>query len=383
MVRGFDGSSSINGTILLVDDQPESIDVVKSALDQYYTIKVATNGPLALKIAAQGGVDLMLLDVVMPGMDGYEVCRHLKENPATKEIPVIFLTAKDSPKDEAIGLQLGAVDFIRKPSHPSVILARSSNTIDFHRTKETLRQKNSELQQAMKIREDMERLSHHDLKGPLTGIIGIPQFMLKSDNLSNEHRKLLRMIEKSGYNLLAMINRSLDLFKMENETYRLQASTFDLMILLGKVVTDLGSQARSNRITVSFEGVGSSPDRQIFPIVGETMLCYPIFYNLILNAIEASPKGGHVSIDLKAKGTMSQISITNSGEVFPAIRSRFFEKYVTFGKNRGTGLGTYSAWLATRTQNGTIELQTHIPGQTTVIVCLPNGDPDGFDPVIP
>ncbi|MBF0182394.1 MAG: response regulator [Magnetococcales bacterium] len=110
--------------ILAIDDAPENLDILKNILVPEYTVKGAVNGPMALKIAALQPPDLILLDLLMPEMDGYEVCRRLKANPATEEIPVIFLTAQDTLLEEAKGLMLGAVDFLGKPVMPQQLLMR-------------------------------------------------------------------------------------------------------------------------------------------------------------------------------------------------------------------------------------------------------------------
>jgi len=110
--------------ILAVDDTPENLDVVKGILATDYTVKAAINGKMALKIAKAQPPDLILLDIMMPEMDGYEVCRHLKANPQTAQIPVIFLTAKGQTEDEAQGLELGAADYIMKPVSPPILKAR-------------------------------------------------------------------------------------------------------------------------------------------------------------------------------------------------------------------------------------------------------------------
>ena len=111
-------------SLLIVDDTPENIDVLRGILSADYTIKIANNGPLALKIASAQPPDLILLDVMMPGMDGYEVCRQLKGNEATRHIPVIFVTARGEVADEALGFELGAADYITKPVSPPIVHAR-------------------------------------------------------------------------------------------------------------------------------------------------------------------------------------------------------------------------------------------------------------------
>jgi len=112
-------------TVLLVDDAPENIQVVNSILKDIYKIRIATNGPKALDLAKADPLpDLVLLDVMMPGMDGYEVCQRLKSDPATREIPVIFLTGQTEVADETRGFEVGAVDYIHKPFSPAVVKAR-------------------------------------------------------------------------------------------------------------------------------------------------------------------------------------------------------------------------------------------------------------------
>lgn len=117
-------SNTEKNTLLVVDDTPENIDVLRGVLGANYMVKIANNGPLALKIASAQPPDLILLDVMMPGMDGYEVCRQLKQNEATRHIPVIFVTARGEVADETLGFELGAADYITKPVSPPIVHAR-------------------------------------------------------------------------------------------------------------------------------------------------------------------------------------------------------------------------------------------------------------------
>jgi serine phosphatase RsbU (regulator of sigma subunit)/CheY-like chemotaxis protein len=114
----------IKPVVLAIDDTPENLDVVKGILVPDYMVKAVTNGAAALKLVAKQPPDIILLDIMMPDMDGYEVCRRLKSNPATAAIPVIFLTAKDQTADEAEGFALGAADYIHKPVNPPILQAR-------------------------------------------------------------------------------------------------------------------------------------------------------------------------------------------------------------------------------------------------------------------
>ncbi|MBF0187272.1 MAG: diguanylate cyclase [Magnetococcales bacterium] len=124
--------------ILIVDDIPGNIRTVAETLRHDYKILMATNGTDALEAAEAEKVDLVLLDIIMPGMDGYEVCRRLKENPVTKDTPVIFITAQDEETDETQGLELGATDYITKPISPPILKARVKNHLDSKRQKDEL-----------------------------------------------------------------------------------------------------------------------------------------------------------------------------------------------------------------------------------------------------
>jgi putative two-component system response regulator len=134
-------------TVLVVDDTPDNLSLMSGLLKDDYKVKVANNGEKALKIAASDAPpDLILLDIMMPGMDGYEVCRSLKRNPVTVNIPVIFLTAKTEVEDEKMGLELGAVDYLTKPVSPPIVMARVKNHLALKASADFLRDKNDFLE---------------------------------------------------------------------------------------------------------------------------------------------------------------------------------------------------------------------------------------------
>ena len=134
-------------TILVVDDTPDNLALMSSLLKDDYKVKVANGGEKALKIAASDSPpDLILLDIMMPGMDGYEVCRRLKRDPETMNIPVIFLTARSEMEDEKKGLELGAVDYITKPISPPIVMARVKNHLALKAMADSLRDQNAFLE---------------------------------------------------------------------------------------------------------------------------------------------------------------------------------------------------------------------------------------------
>ncbi len=130
MSQASNVSNELKATVLIVDDNSDNLDVLSGVLRPFYKVKAAINGELALKVAgAKNKPDIILLDIMMPGMDGYEVCRRLKSDPSTANIPVVFVTAKSETKDEQTGFELGAVDYITKPISVPIVLARVSTQL--------------------------------------------------------------------------------------------------------------------------------------------------------------------------------------------------------------------------------------------------------------
>ena len=366
--------------VLIVDDVPANIKVLLPSLQPNYEVSIATNGAQALKLATEQQPDLIILDIIMPKMDGYEVCRRLKEDENTRDIPVIFITAKDDESDEMTGLELGAVDYITKPFSAPIVHARAKTHMGLKRAREEIERQNRKLLQANNLREDINRIMRHDLKTPLNAVIGFSDLLLgnpKCTECDPDHTKILGIIRESGYRLLEMINISLDLYKMEQGTYHLDPKQIDILGLTHKIVQGFQDRVLSKSLTISVrppEMDTSDPEKPSFMVLGEELLCYSLLANLIKNAIEASPPQSELTIALDTKADQAEIAIHNKGVVPADIVDRFFEKYTTSGKSDGTGLGTYSAHLITKTQNGSITMETSPETGTTVLrVLLPVG----------
>jgi diguanylate cyclase (GGDEF)-like protein len=176
--------------ILLVDDAPTNIQMLNETLKDGYHLFFATNGRDALRIASESLPDLILLDVIMPEMDGYEVCRKLKADPIMRDIPIIFITAMNQQEDEAIGLELGAVDYIAKPFNPTIVRLRIRNQIELKRQRDLL-----------------TRLSHLD------GLTGIPNRRALDEALGREWRRGSRSLKP-----LALLMMDIDYFKAYNDS---------------------------------------------------------------------------------------------------------------------------------------------------------------------
>jgi len=362
-------------TILIVDDTPGNIQILVEVLKNEYTTIVAVNGEKALRLAAKEPLpDLILLDVMMPGMDGYEVCTKLKIDEKTRDIPIIFVTAKADVEDELKGFELGAVDYITKPVSPPIVKARVRTHLALKEAKERLARQNEELREAARLREDVDNIARHDLKAPLNSIIGLPQIMMQEGIITGEYAEHLKTIEESGYRMLRMINLSLDLFKMERGIYRFEPASVDVLKMIRKIFSENKAFASSKNIDFRVTLQDYLPhEHEKFLLQGEELLCYSMLSNLIKNAIEASPSGKTVSADLSSD-EQGHINIHNSGAVPEKIRSTFFEKYATAGKSGGTGLGTYSAMLIAKTQGGSIRMETSEDQGTTITVTLSLGN---------
>ncbi len=357
--------------ILVIDDVAANIGILNQALQDEYEVLFASSGEDGLACVEKELPDLILLDIMMPEMDGYEVCQKLKTDPKTQEIPVIFVTAMSDEKNEAKGLKLGAADYIIKPISQPIVRARVRNCLDLKQAHETLAKKNKKLEETAILRENVERITRHDIKTPLSGIINIPEILLPDSNLTEEQKELLEMIADGGRRMLEMINKSLDLYKMETGIYSYEPATVNVLPLFYRIIREMQKPLGRKNVSVEIRVHGRSAVKQDrFTVRGELLLCYSLFANLIKNAVEASPKQETITLSLEKKGEECFITIHNQGAVPAQIRQRFFEKYITAGKSQGTGLGTYSAKLMAETLGGGIAMQTSAESGTAITVRL-------------
>ncbi len=230
----------------------------------------------------------------------------------------------------------------------------------------------TERRQAEQLREEVERITRHDLKGPLNGIIGVPSMLMDDDNLTAEQRRALRMLAEAGYRMLRMINVSLDVYKMETGRYRFNPEDVDLLDVARSLVGEMRHQAEVLEVPLRLLLDGREPgDGDSLVVQGEELLLYSMLGNIVENAMEASPTGQEVTVSMRAEGDRAVVEVHNMGAVPEQVRDCFFEKYATHGKSSGTGLGTYSAKLIVDTHAGDIDFTTSESEGTTVTVRLP------------
>ncbi|MBF0203706.1 MAG: response regulator [Desulfamplus sp.] len=281
--------------ILIVDDTEENIDILSDLLGDDYDVSVTMNGEDALQAVDENHPDLILLDIMMPEMDGYEVCKRLKANSATNDIPIIFVTAMNEVTNETKGLELGAIDYITKPINPLIVKSRVKNHLELQIARKELKQQNEILKDNIRLREEMEQIARHDLKTPLNALINIPAILIKEGNLTPNQQEMLQMMEESGYRMLEIVNSSLDLLKMEKGTYKPNLVPVNILNLIQQIRGETLGLFKTKELSFNIT-VDDKPfsDDQTFMVAGEEMLCYSMLANLIKNAIEASPERGAI-----------------------------------------------------------------------------------------
>lgn len=358
-------------TILVVDDSADNLQLLAGLFEDEYRVKLANNGEKALQICrSDNPPDLLLLDIMMPDMDGFEVAKALRGHPSSENIPIIFVTAMTDSAAKVRGMELGAIDFVTKPIEPEGLRIRIRNFIRYIDLRRQLQADYDCMLTSEQLKDDVERIMRHDLKAPLTGVLGLIQGVVESGALSGPLLEQLQMAEEASLRTLNMITLSAELYKIETGNFVLAPKPVELVKLLNRISATASKtySCKGLKIEVS---AGSEVDQSELGAVGDEMFCYSLFENLVGNACEAAPDNSRIEITVSAEAPRC-VTILNQGVVPTQIRERFFEKFVTAGKQNGSGLGTYSAKLLAEAQNGSIAMDTSDEeGTTTIRVTLP------------
>lgn len=353
-------------SILLVDDTADNLLLLSELLKDEYRVRLARGGVRALEIcSSEEPPDLVLLDVMMPDMDGFEVARRMRAHPQSEAIPVIFITAMTGSEAQLQGMDLGAVDYITKPVVPALLKPRVRNFMRYVQLRKSLQADYDRMVELSQLRENVAQITRHDIKGPLAGVLGLLQELAADDALGRRQLEQVRLLEETTLQVLNMVNMSNELFKIESGSFELHAAPVPLATVLRRIAELDRASFAGKQLTISVDvdtGVGEEPPQAL----GDAMLCYSLFHNLLKNACEAAPSGTRVSIRL-IDGSPLRVVLSNQGAVPLAIRERFFDKFVTSGKSGGTGLGTYSARMLAWAQEGDIELQVDDDLNTTTL----------------
>lgn len=220
------------------------------------------------------------------------------------------------------------------------------------------------------IREEVERINRHDLKSGLSLVIGYPELLLKDGDLTHEQEKRIKRIRAAGYRMLDMIRNHLDMFKMEKGIYNLSRKSVDIVEIICGLEEEFAPLLASTGVHLSVELNGNEVvGDEVFPISGEEPLVRALLRNLIQNGVEASGYGDTVTVRLEDVGK-KVLSVANTAPVPHEVRHRIFDKYVTHGKENGTGLGTYIAALIARTHGANITMKTDDKSGTVMTVAF-------------
>ncbi len=357
-------------TILVVDDTPDNLHLLSRMFKEEYRVKIAHNGEKAVAIChADTPPDLVLLDVMMPGIDGFEVAAQLRSHPSSEHIPIIFVTALADDASRLRGMELGAVDFVTKPIDPDALRLRVRNFMRYVGLHRDLQANYDAMMETAQLKEQVEQVTRHDMKGALAAVIGLVQGLADGAHLPADQLDQLLLAEQAALQALDMINLSAEIYKIETGRFALTPRPVPVAQIAGRLAAMANITYRAANVAVSVATHGAAP--AALQALGDPMLCYSLFQNLVKNACEAAPHGTAVTVTVKG-GEHIEVVIANQGAVPPAVRERFFEKFVTSGKRGGTGLGTYSARLLAEAQGGSIRMCTSdADNRTEVTVLLP------------
>ncbi len=350
-------NDNITGKILIVDDEEHNRELLHDILaEKGNDVKLAVDGEKALKMITKNYLpDLILLDVMMPGLTGYEVCEALKKDNKTRAIPIIFVTALNSRDDMTKGLEVGGTDFLSKPIHSKEVLLRSRNAIFLKKLFDKEKNYAKKLEELQELNDELIHMIVHDMRNPLSGMMGYID-LLKSqiDEGNNElHQKMVKVIMEQTMRLMEMVSSLLDINKYEKGEMELNKSDVDI-IGLAKETTAI-FQANEKKIKITLEG---NIEEKILNI--DKNLIKRVIENLLTNAIKFSDVNSELKIIIDEKDSNITIRIVDKGPGIPKeYREKIFKKFGQVnsrsnGQKYSTGLGLTFCKYAVESHDGKI-----------------------------
>jgi len=331
--------------ILIVDDNARNIQVVGNILIQdNIDIAYATNGQKALELAAAQPFDLVLLDIMMPGMDGYAVCQQLRSDPNNTETPVIFLTARNDPSSILLGFSAGANDYVTKPFNSAELRARVQTHLELFKKKTELRNLNQHLEKLVidrtsKLEAAMRQLSmlekskseflsiiSHELRGPLSGIIGLTQ-LLKSGTHDSEHTRQLEMLSSIAQRLARFAEMALLITSLRANNGRMETMPSLAYIPIEMAANEIQSLLAEKQINLDLQ----IPNKETLLQMDSEMVrrCLII---LIENAALNLPSGSVITLSLETNPNNTSISVITRDHLIPDELLHAINDYMLTGQ---------------------------------------------------
>lgn len=352
------------GLLLVVDDDPTNRDVLQRRLErQGHQVRTASSGPQALELMRETAFDAVLLDIMMPDMDGYEVLGHIKRHEVLQHVPVIMISAIDEVQSVVRCIEAGAEDYLAKPFDPTLLKARIGASLEKKRGRdretvlyEQLQQNYKRLQEVEQLRDDMRNMIVHDLRTPLTAVIVGVEMLEKHGELNGMQQSMMTIAAGGGRTLLGMINDLLDVEKMESGMTRLQYSELSALNLISRAVEQVASLAEMEQTTLAMY---VEPGLTTF--AGDENKLSRTLVNLIANAIKFTRRGSVTVTAAAGENDTIRFAIRDTGDGIPSEAfDRIFEKFGQLdSRNKvGTGLGLAFCKLAVEAHGGRITLES-------------------------
>ncbi|HAI69717.1 MAG TPA: hybrid sensor histidine kinase/response regulator, partial [Gammaproteobacteria bacterium] len=356
--------------ILIVDDNPQIRKMLQRHLKKkgYETFE-AENGKMGLVEVEKAKPDLILLDVMMPEMNGFEVCQRLKQDAALKDIPVIFMTAKTETDDVIAGLELGAVDYVAKPFNHKELMTRVNTHLELKAAKdmillqrEELKQANEELKNANAAKDKFFSIISHDLGNLFNTLIGFSSLLtMQTDTISAEEKEnfilSIQRASQKGYSLLSNL---LEWAMAQTGQITSKAAILNLKSLVADNMALLNSNANAKSIKLS------SSISETSTVFADKNMLDTVIRNLLANAIKFTPVNGEVKIVSEEKGSEVEISISDTGvginpkDIDKLFRVDISHTTIGTGEEKGTGLGLILCKEFVEKNGGTIWVESEM-----------------------
>lgn len=370
-----------NGTILIVDDNPTNLGVLFNTLNQAgFKVLVAEDGERALAQIHRAQPDIILLDVLMPGIDGFETCRRLKSSETVADIPVIFMTALSNTVDKIKGFEAGGVDYITKPLQHEEVLARVKTHLmirqlhqQLEERNELLKEKNQQLEDLNASKDTFFSIISHDLRSPFTGFLGLTQFIVENidDWGKDKIKSTTQKLHEAAENLYALLGNLLTWSRIQRGMVEHHPVHFDIADIISRNMILFRSNAKQKDITL--ESAVASGAR----VYADLQMVDTIIRNLLSNALKFTQQKGTVTISATLQDTLLYVSIADSGIGIPdnAIDRLFridakYKRAGTAGE-QGTGLGLILCKELIEKNGGSIWVESVAQQGTTFTFSLP------------